>query len=516
MDANQIRYGGYLIDSNSNVPTPLIGDFFRAWVSSKGFKSIDEILDYAKELDIKDIGLDFGWQNSIVKADMNRPYLLINAGNVYLAIHTIKQHRVLDKIGDNPTLNNIIRGHQEISSAVNHYWEISKKQDSFKYNLDYGFDKDLLDGFNVASNQVGDVNYFLRDTPFTYDMLTKTHIPEDYTWGWMFYSSVPTNELFRDINQEGIVNLKYRTAPIQRYDLIQGQVCWGFNEHDQGNRLYHRAFYLDELMELTSSGGPAYLNWLRNPMAKSIKIYNQMVREETKRRVELERKNKVEKEFNSYSNYAHKKMVKFYNQRKKIMSGNKLIEDGLYYDYERVNYLLHTYRKGEIMPNMSNQTLSQIIVHLTNITSRSNRVNNGNWPKLHIFMKDLFGSNYNMKLKMEEEGASVGDINEIYNWTTWGVNVGEFWYKEIIDSGIDLSYYLTDSNNPAWINYYGKVEMAEDTLIFDFDKANGPLDKSKYYAEIRNEIQRYKERNGRVLVIMPKCFFIKYEGGELI
>jgi hypothetical protein len=131
-------------------------------------------------------------------------------------------------------------------------------------------------------------------------------------------------------------------------------------------------------------------------------------------------------------------------------------------------------------------------------------------------MKDLFGSNYNMKLKMEEEGASVGDINEIYNWTTWGVNVGEFWYKEIIDSGIDLSYYLTDSNNPAWINYYGKVEMAEDTLIFDFDKANGPLDKSKYYAEIRNEIQRYKERNGRVLVIMPKCFFIKYEGGELI
>ena len=85
-------------------------------------------------------------------------------------------------------------------------------------------------------------------------------------------------------------------------------------------------------------------------------------------------------------------------------------------------------------------------------------------------------------------------------------------------SGMDLSYYLIGMESESYKSIYGTMELAEDSLVLKFNKEGGPLDKSKYYSNIKRDIyENLKSQSvNDVICVVPKWMLIKYEGGQLV
>lgn len=325
--------------------------------------------------------------------------------------------------------------------------------------------------------------------------------------------SIPQMEAWLKTDEGYEAHNLLKRSQIQHYELNSGQVCWG----GEGKQV---AYYLDEVMDLVMSKmSNVYLNWLGNPMRKNIQIYHEMVRQEKKRIADLKRRNKVENELITHMDYDYKKMIRFHNQLKGVITGK--CADGLYFDTSKINYLLHKFRSGDLSKSMTrnnNISLGQIMQHMGQFSSISNRGNHNSWPRLHIFMKDLFGKNYN--LKISNDGENPGNFDEIYNWTTWPMtrSMNMRWFQQIMISGMDLSYYLIGMESESYKSLYGTMELAEDSLVLKFNKEGGPLDKSKYYSNIKRDIyENLKSQSvNDVICVVPKWMLIKYEGGQLV
>ena len=61
-----------------------------------------------------------------------------------------------------------------------------------------------------------------------------------------------------------------------------------------------------------------------------------MVRQEKKRIADLKRRNKVENELITHMDYDYKKMIRFHNQLKGVITGK--CADGLYFNTSKINY----------------------------------------------------------------------------------------------------------------------------------------------------------------------------------
>jgi hypothetical protein len=503
----------YVIDENSQVPIPLLTDYFRGWLGSQpDINSIKDLISYAEKKGLEGIGMELEWADGVVKSDIHRPYVLIINGAMYVGVHIL--NRILHGgYGAQPVddeakiLHEIFKQYLNISNKLRIEYMIAGANASYVYDGDWKTD-------SKDSNFLHEANSLISKDPLPFEII-KEYIGKNNgknNWGTMLYCIPLEGRWFNKVPEGQRVS---GHSPIEHYELTSGKVCWGSPTDDDG---YH-AYYLDELIGLELGGmkGNNYLNWLNNPLSKNIRNYHEMVSQERKRIADLERRKSVENEFITNMNHDYKKMIRFHNQLKEVITGK--CADGLYFNTPKINYLLHKFRSGDLSNSKArnqNMPLSQILQHMQQFNSISNRPNHNSWPKLHIFMKDLFGENYNLKLANDKRSEK---FDEIYNWTTWPMIrlMNNMWFQQILISGIDLSYYLIGMESESYKNLYGTMELAEDSLVLKFNKEGGPLDKSKYYSHIKKDIyENLKSKPSGLICVVPKWMLIKYEGGELV
>jgi hypothetical protein len=494
----------YTIGENSQVPIPLLTDYFRGWISSQpDINNMTQLIEYVENKEgVKEIGVEKQWMQGLVKSDINRPFLLILNNNWYVGVHILKKEYLDGYAGNyaNKEERELFRKHEIISTRLRNLSLRAGANSSYQY--DDNWEGDFL-------NQA---NTLITNNPLTYETIKRVVRDGNINWGVMVYS-IPQMEAWLRTDEGYEAHNLLKRSQIQHYELNSGQVCWG----GEGKQV---AYYLDEVMDLgMSKMSNVYLNWLGNPMSKNIQIYHEMVRQEKKRIADLKRRNKVENELITHMDYDYKKMIRFHNQLKGVITGK--CADGLYFNTSKINYLLHKFRSGDLSKSRTrnqNMPLVQIMQHMGQFSSISNRGNHNSWPGLHIFMKDLFGKNYN--LKISNDGENPGNFDEIYNWTTWPMtrSMNMRWFQQIMISGMDLSYYLIGMESESYKSLYGTMELAEDSLVLKFNKEGGPLDKSKYYSNIKRDIyENLKSQSvNDVICVVPKWMLIKYEGGQLV
>ena len=494
----------YTIGENSRVPIPLLTDYFRGWVSSQpDINNMTQLIKYVENKEgVKEIGVEQEWMQGLVKSDINRPFLLIQNNNWYVGVHILKKE-YLDGSGVNYYANKkemeLFRQHEIISTKLRNEYLRGGINSSYQYDD------------NWQENFLNQANTLITDNPITYETIKRVVRDGNINWGVMVYSIPKMDAWVKSDDGYDAHNIPQRST-VQHYELNSGMVCWG----GEGRQV---AYYLDEVMDLgMSKMNNVYLNWIGNPLRKDIQTYQEMVRQEKKRIAELKRRNKVENELIIHRDYDYKKMIRFHNQLKGVITGK--CADGLYFDTSKINYLLHKFRSGDLSKSKKrnqNISLGQIMQHMQQFNSINSRVNHNSWPKLHIFMKDLFGKNYNLNISDDDKISE--NFNEIYNWTTWSMtrSMNMRWFQQIMMSGMDLSYYLIGMESESYKSLYGTYELAEDSLVLNFSKEGGPLDKSKYYSNIKKDILEIKlSQPSGLICVVPKWMLIKYEGGQLV
>jgi len=467
----------------SELTIPQYMGVYIEWMKEKGFKNGRDIIKYAEDEGIKSLNMFGPEQNGVVDAVFGRPYIICspNTNYDYFAMHyfnTQHDYNVIFK-------NKEYIGSQVLNPSISaEVWRtLGMLPNAIFMDLN-----SQIRNYRVSNNTRYNID--LLKNPITIDDALNAGILN----ASMYHTEIPYGGNYSLPN--------YSIGHIHPFALQT--VCWGNVRHDG-------IYYLDELIGATHQE-IRLINWMdMHPLDKHISQYKNYLKEEKKRLATLKRKEKLDSELTSYTDYVIRKEIKFNNKNIQLLKGN--CPDGIYFDLVKIRYILNKYRTnsedifGNAKHGSFNIQLYAVIQQLNNLTDPTNRITqtNGWWPQFHRFMIDLCGEEYN--LRSSHEGWNRG----ISNWTTWGVrDVASVWFLELMNSGLDLSYYIVDKVDET---YYGKnIKIAEDTFIFDFNKKGGPLSKSKYYEYIRKGAEGSGSSGGHHL--LPKWMFIEYKDGE--
>ena len=112
----------YTIGENSQVPIPLLTDYFRGWISSQpDINNMTQLIEYVENKEgVKEIGVEKQWMQGLVKSDINRPFLLIQNNNWYVGVHIIKKEYLDGYAGNyaNKEERELFRKHEIISTRL--------------------------------------------------------------------------------------------------------------------------------------------------------------------------------------------------------------------------------------------------------------------------------------------------------------------------------------------------------------------------------------------------------------
>jgi len=503
------------------IPAPLLPSFFIRWMttpdSRKVFQrykdkdaykygiTVEDIRDRAEEVGATsiDITSNFG----VVKADYLRPYIIINVGNnpntVYLGLHTLNTNislqNTINKYDGIIDKDLLIIHHEIATNILNHYsTQLTQKITKPQYPL-----SEKLDGNSI--------NRLLVDRPITYEDALKpfqninaaqaAQMGQNRIFGKMIYYNLNMGSgawpILTDVEFQNYYGRQVQSI----YDIQHESVCWG----DMGDN--SEIYYIDELLGISGSRLPPFINWLNNPLLKSIQEYNEMQRLEAIRVAKQKRVAKINTEMPLFNNYETRRAIRAHNKTVALLKGR--VSDGLYFNLPLINYIVHKWRSndedvfGNQRMNQTNMKIGGILNQIKNFTSQEKRINHNWWHIAHQFMEDVAGLDYNLATN-----------DTVYNWTTWAIRDAQVqWFDELIASGIEVSHYRKASVEQS---HYGSVDIAEDTIIFDWSKKGGLLSKNKYYSKIVYGVEQSVINQNHATWMYPKWMFVKYEGGKQV
>lgn len=502
----------------SNIPYPLLMGPFLEWAVRSNYTGPRDIENLAEELELESI--PFEQDRGVVEADLYRPYIISLGGGsetMYMAVHTLttaytpqllmpkEQVSAFDYEGNNQYYNAFqnLRVNQFDRKGYIAINELTTNHLASRYPR---FDSD-----------VQDFNRSLWEDPITHEQFVK-----EGNKGSMGYLTINGAQRMAQIN----TMTNYVLHPV-------GGVCWGQLD-------ISGIYYLDELMNFGTKHIDRYINWLSNPLTKSIKLYKENRAIELERMATNKRKDTLAKSMVEHYADHTKSLRKSHRNKMSVIGGN--CPDGVYFNYEVLDYIGVRLERDIVTStkNLPHQYLdifnlhnliNQMVVNKLQLACNMNPTLTANHHFLMELMEDIFGDSWFIvtdSMKNRIKGQAQG-INEPKSWCHTNVGtLGRNWFKMLYDSGIDLSDYLVSNGIQLGVGAQMSKFRNDDSIGFRFTQEGfsrldggkiklmvGALDKSKHYKDIKSKIW-IDAQSKDLQFVLPKWWFVKYEGGKVV
>ena len=499
----------------SNIPYPLLMGPFLDWAVRSNYTGARDIENLAEELKLESI--PFEQDRGVVEADLYRPYIILLGDNnqtMYMAVHTlhntVASELLMPQIGHVSAFDYEANNHyyNEFQNLVRHHGR--NKMNELIANH-------LASRFPRFDSDVHDFNRSLCEDPITHEQFVK-----EGNKGSMGYITINGSEMMTKIN----TMTNYVLHPV-------GGVCWG-QLNTSG------IYYLDELMNFGTKHIDRYINWLSNPLTKSIKLYKENRAIELERMATNKRKDTLAKSMVEHYADHTKSLRKWHRNKMSVIGGN--CPDGVYFNYEVLDYigvrlerdivtstknLPHHYLDIFYLHNLINPMVGNKLKLACNM----NPTLTANHHFLMELMEDIFGDSWFIvtdSMKNRIKGQAQG-INEPKSWCHTNVGtLGRNWFKMLYNSGIDLSDYLVSNGIQLCVGAQMSKFRNDDSIGLRFTQEGfsrleggkiklmvGALDKSKHYKDIKSKIW-IDAQSKDLQFVLPKWWFVKYEGGKVV